>query len=387
MGYGMSYIEDNGYFTFDGVKSSDYGVWINGSGTYNAAALRYKEYNVPGRNGALTISENAFEEADHIYPAFIARNFPANVESFRNQLMSRTGYCRLTDSYHPNEFYRARYMSGLDADVAPGGVAASFNLTFRRDPRRFLTSGETVATYPPGIGMSKNLIPYPYYQTTRTVNGVTFTDNGDGTITVNGTNTGSSTAEFVMTAGSQNIVIPAGSYLISGCTGGSSTTYLIQWNPNGGAVVNNYDGSRAVDLSTDTAMRVSIKVISGASVNNVTFKPMLRLASDTDDTWVPYYDGSNKIYNPTLFPSKPLIRVYGYGTLTIGSDVITIASTGNPYTDIDSEIMDCFYGTTNVNNKVTFQSNDFPELRPGVTGIAYSGNITKVEITPRWYIV
>lgn len=385
MGYGMSYIEDNGYLTFDGVKSSDYGVWINGGGTYNASARRFKEYDVPGRNGALTIDENAFAEADHIYPAFIARSFPSNVESFRNQLMSRTGYCRLTDTYHTDEFYRARYMSGLEVDVAPGGAGGSFNLTFRRDPRRFLLTGETVATYPPGTGMSKNLIPYPYYQTTRTVDGVTFTDNGDGTITVNGTNTGSSTVEFVMTASSQNIIIPSGSYLLSGCTGGSLTTYLVQWNPTGGGVINNFDGSSAVNLSANIAMRVSIKVISGASVNNVTIKPMLRLASDTDDTWVPYYDGSTKIYNPTLFPSKPLIRVYGEGTLTIGSDVITIASTGNPYTDIDSEIMDCFYGTTNVNNKVTFQSNDFPELRPGLTGIAYSGNITKVEITPRWY--
>lgn len=100
-----------------------------------------------------------------------------------------------------------------------------------------------------------------------------------------------------------------------------------------------------------------------------------------------YTSSSGTITNPTLLPSKPLIRVYGYGTLTIGSDVITIASTGNSYVDIDSEIMDCFYGTTNVNNKVTFQSNDFPELKPGSTGIARSGNITKVEITPRWYIV
>ena len=36
---------------------------------------------------------------------------------------------------------------------------------------------------------SKNLIPYPYVDTTKTVNGVTFTDNGDGSITVNGTAT------------------------------------------------------------------------------------------------------------------------------------------------------------------------------------------------------
>ena len=29
---------------------------------------------------------------------------------------------------------------------------------------------------------SKNLLPYPYYKTTATINGVTFTDNGDGSI-------------------------------------------------------------------------------------------------------------------------------------------------------------------------------------------------------------
>lgn len=36
---------------------------------------------------------------------------------------------------------------------------------------------------------TKNLIPYPYVETTKTVNGVTFTDNGDGSIIVEGTPT------------------------------------------------------------------------------------------------------------------------------------------------------------------------------------------------------
>ena len=36
---------------------------------------------------------------------------------------------------------------------------------------------------------SKNLIPYPYKHTTKTTNGVTFTDNGDGSITISGTAT------------------------------------------------------------------------------------------------------------------------------------------------------------------------------------------------------
>lgn len=41
----------------------------------------------------------------------------------------------------------------------------------------------------PIVVSGKNLIPYPYEDTTKTLNGVTFTDNGDGSITVNGTPT------------------------------------------------------------------------------------------------------------------------------------------------------------------------------------------------------
>lgn len=93
---------------------------------------------------------------------------------------------------------------------------------------------------------------------------------------------------------------------------------------------------------------------------------------------------NGSISNPTAFPAKPLIRVTGYGTLTVGSDVITI-SNNFTYVDIDSEIGDCYHGTDNANASVSFQQNDFPELAPGATGIAYSGNITKVEITPRWW--
>ena len=56
----------------------------------------------------------------------------------------------------------------------------------------------TVATeYSPFVDVSvvkvkaqgKNLIPFPYVDTTKTTNGITFTDNGDGSITANGTAT------------------------------------------------------------------------------------------------------------------------------------------------------------------------------------------------------
>lgn len=42
----------------------------------------------------------------------------------------------------------------------------------------------------------KNILPYPFYQTTLTLNGVTFTDNKDGTVSASGTTTGSSSFWF-----------------------------------------------------------------------------------------------------------------------------------------------------------------------------------------------
>lgn len=120
--------------------------------------------------------------------------------------------------------------------------------------------GKTVAT--------ENLIPYPYTETTRTANGVTFTVNSDGSVTVNGTAT--SDADFMLLRGP--IQSYSESYFLSGCpTGGSDTTYYISEgfttskDTGNGVVFNN--------LPSDQAWRIVIK--SGTTVNNLVFRPML----------------------------------------------------------------------------------------------------------------
>lgn len=238
----MSYEIDRGTVIFDGVNSQNFGVWIKGSGVYSAPARRYSSITIPGRNGTLTIDEGVFEEVEHNYPAFIPENFTVNIRAFRNALLSKAGYKRMTDSYHPDEYYRAKFMDGIEVTPAPRAIGGEFELRFRRDPRRFLISGDIT----------------------------------------------------------QNV-------------------------SNGGYVE-----------------------------------------------------------NPTDFEARPLIRVTGYGTLTVGSDQITIANLF-PYIDIDCEMMDCYHGTDNANPYVSFQSNDFPSLGSGRTGITYSGHITKIEITPHWW--
>ena len=90
---------------------------------------------------------------------------------------------------------------------------------------------------------------------------------------------------------------------------------------------------------------------------------------------------SGTITNPTQNASKPLIRVYGTGTLTVNDLEITINSV-DEYVDIDSERMQVFKGS--VNKGSTVSMTDFPELVGGENTLTLSG-LTRVIITPRWW--
>ena len=108
-----------------------------------------------------------------------------------------------------------------------------------------------------------------------------------------------------------------------------------------------------------------------------------------------YTANSFTIKNPTLFPAKPLIRVYGNGNLTIGGAVITIegnadqeeVDAGINYIDLDFETMNAYRGTASKNRNVSISTVDYPDLVPGVNNIKKSRTLTKIEVTPRWYII
>lgn len=99
------------------------------------------------------------------------------------------------------------------------------------------------------------------------------------------------------------------------------------------------------------------------------------------------FTANGTITNPTRFPSQPLLKVYGKGTVGIGSTTITISNADGSYMFIDCEMMDCYYNGISQNNYVSFSGNDFPVLASGSNGITLGGSVTKVEITPRWWTV
>lgn len=110
------------------------------------------------------------------------------------------------------------------------------------------------------------------------------------------------------------------------------------------------------------------------------------------ETAVTISSSGGSVTNPTKFAAKPLIRVNGSGNGTL-----TIAGTNKTYsvslTGISSYIyLDCdeqnAYRTAadNQNAKVTItQGGDFPRLESGTNTISWTGSVTSVVITPRWF--
>lgn len=94
---------------------------------------------------------------------------------------------------------------------------------------------------------------------------------------------------------------------------------------------------------------------------------------------------TDQIYNPTYFPSKPLIRIFGNGTLTIGNRQIEVSNNANNFVDIDCDIMDAYTGYTNRNADIQTSDNEIFTIEPGMAGIEKTSGISSVIIKPRWF--
>lgn len=88
------------------------------------------------------------------------------------------------------------------------------------------------------------------------------------------------------------------------------------------------------------------------------------------------------IYNGGSVNSKPVIKVYGTGSinLIINSNVINLTNVSG-YVTINSDLMDCYKDTLLKNNDM---NGEFPQLIVGNNTINWTGIVTKVEILPSW---
>lgn len=148
----------------------------------------------------------------------------------------------------------------------------------------------------------KNLLMNNCKNTTK--NGVTTTVNADGSITLNGTNTTSSTKIFywnMQTGYTGDMVsgqytgnkkwLPNGKYILSGAVTGMTFQMVFstdnvsedRYKSTGS------DGTAEFEVTdADKYVWTRLRIAGGASFDNVTIYPMIRPADITDDTYEPY---------------------------------------------------------------------------------------------------
>ena len=89
------------------------------------------------------------------------------------------------------------------------------------------------------------------------------------------------------------------------------------------------------------------------------------------------------IYNQGTVYSEPTITIYGTGnvTLTINGKDYTLSGIDG-YVTINSEMQEVYKGNVNKNN--SYGAMDFPRFEVGANAINWTGNVTRVEIEPKW---
>ena len=127
--------------------------------------------------------------------------------------------------------------------------------------------------------------------------GITWTIADDGTIVANGTAGSSENARIA-------VKIPSGlsgNFYFSGCpAGGSAQTYDVypmdyttevrpkKWDGTTEAGTDFGGTSQEIQVPSGHDVRITCRIRAGVTVSNLTFKPMLRLPTDTDGTFAPY---------------------------------------------------------------------------------------------------
>ena len=149
----------------------------------------------------------------------------------------------------------------------------------------------------------------------KTISGVTFTVNADGSVTCNGTNTANSVTTFNIST-----YLLIGTYIINGCPkNGSLGTYSVDLrDPSNWYLLGERDTGLGFTFTNNTVRTVYyvIHITPGYTCDNLTFYPMVRTADIVDDTYEPYIE--NTEVDVTL-PALPVLT--GTNTLTVGTEV------------------------------------------------------------------
>lgn len=405
--------------TFGGVNSADYGIYIGGEGTFNAPKRAVEMVAVPGRNGEICVDQGHWENIEVTYSAFnyeeSMSDFVRNLDNFRNAIASKTGYQRLSDTFHPNEYRMALYVDGIEINPISYNTASKFDITFNCKPQRWLTSGEAAIS----VASGSTLMNPTLYAASPLLVTV-----GPGVIDI----AGQELEIFSVPIGHVTLADPTGyqanvltrtitfdSTLLN--TGDpisvvSYTTLFAEWTAKSGQAI--YSIGVGTDPSilsyngielTDDRRKASVsyvwpaqsfvmgtaKTVSDSGVMDLTAKgigsnPTIHypftasIAYDGDDT-ITFTIGFTETTNQYMSISQQGLStnwITGESTLSAVTDPIYIdLGIGEAYTQVGDTVV-------SVNDMVSL-GGDLPVLPPGAITITYDNTITSLSIEPRWW--
>lgn len=176
----------------------------------------------------------------------------------------------------------------------------------------------------------KNLLPNN--SSTQTINGVTFTVNGDGSITANGTATKDTPLYLVRSDTNPEFrnALLGNQITLSGCpSGGSGTTYdlRIYQYADAGTFLRDYgSGQTATFTNAELPFNVYILIRSGVTVSNLVFRPQIELGS-TATAYEPYQGNTYTVgFGRTVYGGT---LDWNTGVLTVDRGILTMDGTNN----------------------------------------------------------
>lgn len=160
----------------------------------------------------------------------------------------------------------------------------------------------------------KNLLKYPYDNTTKTANGIIFTDNGDGSVTIKGTATTNSYFSFHDNADGRRLNLPTGTYklIIKGIDKVKGLLISNSCSAENDRIFTVTDGNNEVWCFIEVPKDIAI---------NETIYPMIQSTTYQNEDYEPYV---GEIPSPnTEYPQEirsvvnPVVKIHGKNLLYV----------------------------------------------------------------------
>lgn len=308
--------------TLDEYKTAEDGLWTLTRCKINKAQQVQNFMDVPGRYAPLDLSTVLTDGLPYYGSAALDVGLESS-EGTRAERQKRIDYLvnrfdgmqtRIVHPDHPDQYLVGRVQVVPDYnDLAH----CSVSLTAVLEPW-FYNADETVAeAVLPSETVGKNILPYPYATTTITKTGISWVDNGDGSITAKGTPTAPNAAGFQLCADA-SILRDGVTYTLScgdhpyGASGVSIFCYYIDENGK-------HQYKRTFTWSDKyTFKTINIQLNLVTEHYDFTFYPQMEISPEPT-AYEPYYPLGDQLLtlsNDGKLAVLPTVRVTGAVTLS-----------------------------------------------------------------------